>query len=564
MAMMDYMTTKKDELVGWIRKFSLFPYPFVTACCGMEFMSVSSTLYDTDRFGAALPRFTPRQADLLMVVGTISHKEAPILKKVYDQMCEPKWVMAFGACATSGGFYRNYWRAAGHRPRDSGRHLRARLPAAPRDRHRRHHDAAGQDRGRSPSDPARGATRARALAREQGLPDLPRRGPRAAEPDVTGRAPLSYEAIERELGRLVERSWQSFGMPVLELRAENLLAARHRLRDEFDFALFLDVTAVDYPERSPRFDVVYHFYSRRHNQRIRLKVRVPAERPVVPTLAGHYGSARYMEREVHDMYGIEFAGNADLRPILLYEGFVGHPLRKDYPIEREQPMVPYRSAVTPWTPPRPSQSHLDRTADAGNVVVNIGPSHPATHGTIQIVAELDGETVKRADVHCGYLHRGFEKEAEHHTYHKVIPYIDRLNYCSALNNGFAYAEAVEKLLGHRDHAPLQRAAHAALRVQPHRRPPDLHRRIDHGDGRDDRVPLPDDGARLHLRAPESPDRRAPHVLVRPHRRPGARPARRLARRASRRSSSSPRNISSASTGCSTATASSSIAPATSR
>jgi NADH-quinone oxidoreductase subunit B len=74
----------------------------------MEFMAVSSTLYDTDRFGAALPRFTPRQSDLLMVVGTVSHKEAPILKRVYEQMCEPKWVMAFGACATSGGFYRNY------------------------------------------------------------------------------------------------------------------------------------------------------------------------------------------------------------------------------------------------------------------------------------------------------------------------------------------------------------------------------------------------------------------------------------------------------------------------
>jgi NADH-quinone oxidoreductase subunit B len=108
MAMMEYMTTRKDDLVGWIRKFSLFPYPFVTACCGMEFMSVSSTLYDTDRFGAALPRFTPRQSDLLMVVGTVSHKTAPILKTVYEQMCEPKWVMAFGACATSGGFYRNY------------------------------------------------------------------------------------------------------------------------------------------------------------------------------------------------------------------------------------------------------------------------------------------------------------------------------------------------------------------------------------------------------------------------------------------------------------------------
>ncbi len=161
---------------------------------------------------------------------------------------------------------------------------------------------------------------------------------------MTARAPLSNEAIERELGGLLERSWQSFGMPVVELRPENLLPLVTGLRDSFGFALLLDVTAVDYPERSPRFDVVYHFYSHRHNQRIRLKTGVPAEQPVVPTLAGHYGSARYMEREVHEMYGIDFAGNDDLRPILLYEGFVGHPLRKDYPIEREQPMVPYRTA----------------------------------------------------------------------------------------------------------------------------------------------------------------------------------------------------------------------------
>jgi NADH-quinone oxidoreductase subunit B len=104
----EYITTRKDELIGWGRKFSIFPYPFVTACCAMEFMSVSSTLYDTDRFGAALPRFTPRQSDLLMVVGTVTHKQAPILKKVYEQMCEPKWVMAFGVCASSGGFYQNY------------------------------------------------------------------------------------------------------------------------------------------------------------------------------------------------------------------------------------------------------------------------------------------------------------------------------------------------------------------------------------------------------------------------------------------------------------------------
>jgi len=104
----EYFSTKKDEFVGWARKFSLFPYPFVTACCAMEFMAVSSSPYDTDRFGAALPRFSPRQADLLMVVGTVTHKQAPVLYRVYEQMCEPKWVMAFGVCASSGGFYDNY------------------------------------------------------------------------------------------------------------------------------------------------------------------------------------------------------------------------------------------------------------------------------------------------------------------------------------------------------------------------------------------------------------------------------------------------------------------------
>jgi NADH-quinone oxidoreductase subunit B len=94
--------------LGWARKYSLFQYPFVTACCGMEFMSVAASRYDLDRFGAALPRFSPRQADLLMVVGTVNCKQAPILRRIYEQMADPKWVIAFGVCASSGGFYDNY------------------------------------------------------------------------------------------------------------------------------------------------------------------------------------------------------------------------------------------------------------------------------------------------------------------------------------------------------------------------------------------------------------------------------------------------------------------------
>lgn len=100
--------TTVDKAIGWARKFSLFPYPFATACCAMEYMSLSMSPYDIDRFGALLPRFTPRQSDLLMVIGTVTCRQAPILRRVYEQMAEPKWVLSFGACASTGGFYDNY------------------------------------------------------------------------------------------------------------------------------------------------------------------------------------------------------------------------------------------------------------------------------------------------------------------------------------------------------------------------------------------------------------------------------------------------------------------------
>jgi NADH-quinone oxidoreductase subunit B len=108
-----FATTRVDALLGWARKYSLFAYPFVTACCAMEFMAVTSPRFDLARFGAEAPRFSPRQSDLLWVVGTISQRQAPVLKRIYEQMMEPKWVLAFGTCAASGGFYDNYTTLAG-------------------------------------------------------------------------------------------------------------------------------------------------------------------------------------------------------------------------------------------------------------------------------------------------------------------------------------------------------------------------------------------------------------------------------------------------------------------
>ncbi len=104
----NYLTTRLRQAVNWGRKYSLWPLPFGTACCAIEFMSVVSSYSDISRFGAEAVRFSPRQSDLLIVAGTISYKQAPILQTIYAQMCEPKWVIAMGVCASSGGFYNNY------------------------------------------------------------------------------------------------------------------------------------------------------------------------------------------------------------------------------------------------------------------------------------------------------------------------------------------------------------------------------------------------------------------------------------------------------------------------
>ncbi len=151
-----------------------------------------------------------------------------------------------------------------------------------------------------------------------------------------------FDRLQQRLPALECEVTQAHGVPVVSLPPTRLFDVVTVLKDEFQFDLFLDVTAIDWLPRQPRFEVVHHFYSTSHFVRIRLKTVVPDVDPNVASLVPLYGAAGFMERECHDMYGIGFHGNADMRPILLYEGFVGHPLRKDYPKLQEQPLVPYR------------------------------------------------------------------------------------------------------------------------------------------------------------------------------------------------------------------------------
>ena len=152
-----------------------------------------------------------------------------------------------------------------------------------------------------------------------------------------------FDTLQQSLALAGGPAQVALGVLVVQLQPDELLPTVRRLKAEFGFDIFLDVTAVDWPGQTLRFEVVHHFYSTTHKQRVRLKTRVPEAEPVVASLTSLYGSAAFMERECHDMYGIRFAGNLDLRPILLYEGFVGHPLRKDYPKQQGQPLVPYRN-----------------------------------------------------------------------------------------------------------------------------------------------------------------------------------------------------------------------------
>lgn len=247
------------------------------------------------------------------------------------------------------------------------------------------------------------------------------------------------------------------------------LARELRDNQETRFDLLMDVAGVDYPDRPARFEAVYHLYSVSRNARLRLKVPVAESDPVLPSLVPVWNAANWAEREVFDMFGLRFTGHPNLSRILCHEAFQGHPLRKDYdPARRwiltEDKIYKPHFDLPGLLSPQGLQGLPGNTGDGANgadgapsgesdddlferMTINIGPSHPAMHGTFRLMAVLDGETIIASDVEIGYLHRCFEKMCETHTWQQVIPYTDRLNYCSSFINNVAYCRTVERLLG---------------------------------------------------------------------------------------------------------------------
>ncbi|MGE9743364.1 NADH dehydrogenase (quinone) subunit D [Bdellovibrio bacteriovorus] len=231
------------------------------------------------------------------------------------------------------------------------------------------------------------------------------------------------------------------GDDVIEVPKEDAPALLLFLRESGQFDFLMDVCGADYPSREKRFDVVYNLFNSKDSSRLRVKAQV-GEGESIGTAIPAYRGADWFEREAYDMFGIIFDGHPNLRKILTHHQFVGHPLRKDYDANNQQACTNSLPIHFNNEPGSPGDVLNDKY-----LPLNIGPSHTAMHGTLRVMAEMDGETIVRCNNEIGYLHRCFEKMAETHPYNQVIPYTDRLNYCSAPMNNIGYCKAVERLLG---------------------------------------------------------------------------------------------------------------------
>ena len=231
--------------------------------------------------------------------------------------------------------------------------------------------------------------------------------------------------------------------------SKDLRATLLRLKKDEDFTILLDMTAVDYskfPDSTPsRFAVVYVLRSSDFKKETTVKAFVSDESLSIDTVCDIFDSANWAEREAYDQYGVIFLNHPNLKRVLNHKQFIGHPLRKDYKITQGQICTETEDLMDEMLPLLKSKGYTDEEI-ADLMLLNVGPSHPASHGTIRNFVALEGETIAACVTEIGYLHRGFEKACEHHTYSQVIPYTDRLNYCSAILNNIGWAKAIEDMM----------------------------------------------------------------------------------------------------------------------
>lgn len=303
----------------------------------------------------------------------------------------------------------------------------------------------------------------------------------------------AFDLLENKFAGAVQRDERE-GYDGLMIDPSQLLTVAASIRDELGYDYLSSATAVDYLGQGDHLEMVYHAYRSSGGPALVFKAQVPRDDAALPSLVSVWPGVDFQEREAWDLMGIRFEGHPNLKRILMWEGFNGHPLRKDWheayyeqdqkPFDsrwpdgnvwRSEEFNPYGKNVgypTEFDPEAYASAaekaiyeDIPLGVDVANemhsdrLVVSLGPQHPSTHGVFRMVISTEGETIKSLEPVMGYLHRNHEKIGERNTFIQNMPFTDRLDYICSLSNNFGYALAVEQLLalGARYQPPTRRA-----------------------------------------------------------------------------------------------------------